>query len=504
MDDLQPAPKKRGGCFYVFVATAAVVSALLTVYLAGLLFYRGDYLSLWGIEPVVQRVYATPVSQPRNIISKIPPTTTAVGVMPGRYLSFGEKRSQTSLIAIRSVSEGGPWVIEVKPLDRSLPSGPLIHLKLPFMSTEGLETAWKDEDWVRAALLLEKAASDYPEHEIFAAMLANVQARLGKMEEAVKIWDEIDARQGIGWTGEFVRAVVAFDRRAIDVQGATQRASYETGAGDIGDHASATFRLSFLDLLADWRSWENPRPLWMSRLPDFFACSTAPRIARAHLMMAAMAGDERRARDVGLGMLHWRPAGYPESDDIRQSLNDSAFQQSQAAWQDFVFGFRRDAADLKELWMEQEESLDLLGWRDRSEDDILLRASLHVASRFPAVYQPYAVQFEERDLLYRVTRTKQDLTRQGLRILYERRATGKWPALADERTVTELSLHVDPEPRDFFETDGRLHYLAPPSDDAPFTLYSVGPDGVDGGGSMEYDVRKGSTSPGDLILRLIP
>jgi len=489
--------------FKLAVVALALLSAVVSVYCLGLIKMRGDYLLL--VDGEVRRfpLDLSPVGDGIRGLSATSPDIVSIRALPWLSVSINTGSWTVGYVSIRHVSSDGLSVVNIKPADGNRDDC-YMAIRLPFGVLEEFESAYYANDWIGAERALRTATSAHPQFDILHAYHANALYRIGKKSEAVAIWDRLAAKPSTTWIDDYVHAIVDLDRRVADPDGLKLAEVWPSRYGNYLTDWTKPLRRDYIDLLADWRSWRNHRSMWLDRTPNFLVVQVSSKTARVEATMASLIGDDQRARDILLGMMHWKPCGQTDIGTIPFLIHVAHATITLRGWQDYVFGFPREAAELAEIWAEQEESLNILGWEPWDKYRILLRSVDHYSKIDPSVKDPFAEIDAEANIRYAVLRSRMSLARQGLRILHDRRASGNWPPVLSKTEVTTPTLWVEPEPRDFFDADGRLYYLAPAGPNDPFNLYSIGPDKVDGGALVEFDPTNGTTSAGDHILTLRP
>jgi len=269
-------------------------------------------------------------------------------------------------------------------------------------------------------------------------------------------------------------------------------------------------QMEAVEYLATWRDWNSPR--FNAMFFDFSSMGMPPGMGlpsrttslRMIIKKGMGAGDAAKARDIVLGLIEWQPGGKIPKVPAGIRMNNETVEVGLELWRELVLDPKNTAETIKSMWEDQELMLEQRGRESWLPYDIALFPSEHLAKLAPPPAPlPSPSPRELAIEADQVTAARIDLMRQGVRVMYERRTTGQWPAL-DGDAFTSLTLEAKVEPADGFNSSAPFKVLAAKSVDDPLTLYSLGPDGVDQRGTLVYDPVNGLASPGDLLLTLKP
>jgi len=329
---------------------------------------------------------------------------------------------------------------------------------------------------------------------------------LGHVDDARRISKDLAARTATDWREEYLLTAARFDELAANGADAAKAGVWPVTFPHLYSdaHVPAPIDNRALELLADSDGWDNPSLFYHSPAPEYLAPATLAKRARALASMDVMAGDQESAVSLGLGLLKWRPHGRREPNLIGVLIDISIGAIAQQCWEGVVFGPPHDPAALMELWQWQEEAIDGYGWESPSDWNILYSPLDDFGAKFPGHGLRPFVNLEESSTRERTMRTRRDLMRQGVRLLYERRREGAWPAANADDRFTSLSLSADPEPKDYFAADEKIRHFRPATADDAMVIYSIGPDGTDDKAAIDYDPTNGTLSSGDVKLSIKP
>lgn len=124
----------------------------------------------------------------------------------------------------------------------------------------------------------------------------------------------------------------------------------------------------------------------------------------------------------------------------------------------------------------------------------------NMGGALPLVASLIMPQLISQDLNHKldITQARLKATASALESFYD--DYNRYPEILEE--LTPPASYLDAIPEDPFSENGSkpIYYSVNQTKDA-YVLYSVGPDGIDGLGSIAYDPSNGTTSAGDIILR---
>jgi len=498
------ALRLRRGCFRTLIGLAAMFVALTVAYLLGLRATASDYW-ISGDHGLLS------ISIPARPYSSIPggwtygavtSTIHTVRLTPSTGIIVSWPPWIRGLVRVRPLGNEGLREVSLQGATypaMSFPSGSLAHVASDIMS----------KNWMAAEASLAEAFHQHPDRFEFDILRANALYHLGRIGEAQQISKRYAGRTPSTWAEEYWLTLARFDKLGGTPMNPARdlwRTRYPRLFVTVGGPGSAlpAFDNEAVDLLGAWRSWDNlTSPFFIGPI-YFVSLFSLFRQAGVEARMELAMGDFDRARNIGLGLLKFRPSGGTMPDLIVASMDMNLASSGLDVWKDIVFVPALHPEELESLWMDQEEALDQRGFESWKTWHILLAPADHYYSQYApgsgkAKLDPVAIGYQRQLSDMEATR---DLYRQGLRILYERRATGSWPTPGDDGRFTGFKLKADPEPRNPYETNGEFRAKIG-GDTEPMTLYSIGSDGIDDGG-FSYDPTNGTISNGDISLKIYP
>jgi len=479
------------------MAVGALVLAGLTIFLWRVFSTAADYWILTNDDLAVFSFKPLPIAK-ANLTGFSPDWVIRTGFSTSYIYS---RNGLLKLNRSATSSDGVEWLSVTGGADVVTVPG----IRFNYGDLADLDQVGFRGDFDKAARILEDRRAQSGDSLEFRVLHAHVLAKAHRFAEAKELVEPLYGREPADWREQYLLSI------AESIRIVSFRQDNAFGPDEWSTRFprlfSSDYREGFdagvIEFLRNWRPWSNPQPYSVN---DWGYGSRVRAIAKTGSAQAAigmMLGDLAAARSMSLGLIKWRPGGHEETSLIGVLANLAGLEIGLSGMADYLAASNDTADDLVGLWDDIETALRHRGKNTWKRWEILSdpALSLHEVSA-----SPYPIPTIIRDDVLareRWTDARVQLLRQGVRVLHFRRATGKWPMPDADGSIPNLLIEADPVPQDPYSPTGHFFCIYPAHSDAPFILYSIGPDGVDSSAKDELNSFDHG-QVGDIVIRLHP
>jgi hypothetical protein len=381
--------------------------------------------------------------------------------------------------------------------------------RYPVGGVDDVARAFQASDWEAFSERAEALAAAMPERLTPKYWAIAGRCADGDVEGAQRLWDRwrVDFERSTSWRAKWYIRLVESDLRAAQPGEEARRADYARFFPN-GATSSPAGAGPALGEVLGWLAAQREQPprtmlsLSTRFVPDFLTTQIDIKLARVYSVFLLASGQREQAIDLLLGSLvAARGVGTPDSGTLIGYLIHIACESLlTVSLQDALAKAPVSAAELEAIWpdLEKHFAADARG----TESDMMALETPHLAyaGAMPTAMSGGATpNYLEAWTRRQVANAAIDLLREGVRARHVQATTGEWPAIGPDDLLLGLLLQPAASIADVFEPARPLR--AERTVDA-LRLWSVGPDGVDDRGLLQYDPTNGTTSAGDVILEL--
>ena len=365
--------------------------------------------------------------------------------------------------------------------------------------------------------MLHQLTGEGPPDMILGLHLVALEAQQGNLEESQKAWEKWNSAYSAS-AHPFLRPTATRTQKVLDT--ARWRKQYPDLAkfwdGFLRDYSAPRLNDRTLPEYLDWLRNSakcdslNPNvvrlvPFSLSQpipVPNFLEIHIISKVVRVQASLALFQGDRRRSFEMLAGV-YWQGQSLNANDAfVSKLLGIAARAIAIGGLEQHVLDGCETTVELRTAWDALERLAHLPG--QETGASILDGQYGLIVSHMKILHREFVSKTAkdvffpetlEHAIRHRVSDAKFDVLRTAVAARYRLLAQGSFP-----RSNEEFGPLLPNGPlADCFATSAPLRFLSKPDG---FHIYSVGPDGQDDAAAIIYDPTNGTTSRGDLALRI--